>query len=152
MAVSFGAAIVVNLLLYREWGAFTLGAASSVCGLLMFLISAAWLGVLRFSLALLAVLLPGAAVAGVAGYALSGSGFLRLAGSCTAILLVWLGYVALVPSLRRQFLSGVLAKLRKKGPEAGNSADLEDTVVLSLDDTVVLNLDPGGQNTNASRR
>jgi peptidoglycan biosynthesis protein MviN/MurJ (putative lipid II flippase) len=116
-AVSFSAAIAVNLLLYRYWGAFTLGAASSVCGLLMFVIAARWLGVLRFSMGLLVVLAPGAAAAGLAGYALQGRGFFALAASCTAILLVWTGYVALVPSLRQRFLSGILAKL-KRGPKA----------------------------------
>ena len=116
MAVSFSAAIAVNLLLYRYWGAFTLGAASSVGGVLMFVISAWWLGVLRFSTVLLATLVPGAVAAAASGYALSGPGVLRLAASCTATLLVWTGYVAVVPSLRRTFLSGVLRKL-KRAPE-----------------------------------
>jgi putative peptidoglycan lipid II flippase len=156
MAVSFGASIAVNLLMYRHWGAFTLGAAASVCGLLTFLLSAWRLGILGFSLGLLAALSPGALVAGVAGWALSGPGLLRLTASCLAVLAIWFGYVALVPSLRRSFLSGVLAKLRR-GPEAGGPG-LEDTVVLNLDDTVVLNLDDtvvlnrGGQNTNVPRR
>ncbi|WP_213450965.1 lipid II flippase MurJ [Rhizomonospora bruguierae] len=107
MAVSFSAAVAVNLLLYRYWGAFTIGAASSVCGVLMFLLSAHWLGVLRFCAGLLATLLPGAAAAGAVGYALRGTGFVRLAVSCAAILLVWGVYVTAVPSLRERFLSGL---------------------------------------------
>lgn len=126
MAVSFSAAIAVNLLLYRHWGAFTLGAASSVCGLLMFVISAWWLGVLRFSLGLLAMLLPGAAAAAAAGYALSGPGVVRLAASCAATLLVWIGYVAVIPGLRRAFLSGVLRKL-KRVPEQDTTTTVRST-------------------------
>jgi putative peptidoglycan lipid II flippase len=121
-AIAFGAAIVVNLLLYRYWGAFTLGAASSVCGLLLFLISARWLGVLRFSLGLIAALLPGVVAAGVVGWALSGTGILRLAASCTAIGLVWIGYVAAVPKLRRTFLTAFLRRLRRTPDPAKDEA------------------------------
>lgn len=111
MALSFGIPIAVNLLLYRQWGAFTIGAASSIGGVLMFLISARWLSVLGYSTRLLALALPGAAVAAVAGYLLAGAGPLRLIASCVAILLIWVGYVTAVPSLRRTFLSFVLKKL-----------------------------------------
>ncbi|MFG3701483.1 lipid II flippase MurJ [Micromonospora sp. NPDC047620] len=111
MAISFGVPIGINLLMYRHWGAFTLGAASSVGGLLMFIASAAWLRVLGFSTRLLAIALPGAAAAAAVGYLLSGPGLLRLAASCAAILLVWALYVAAVPQLRRTFLSFLLKKL-----------------------------------------
>lgn len=118
MAASFSAAIAVNLLAYRHWGAFTLGAASSVCGLLMFVIAARWLGILRFSLGLLAALAPGAAAAAAIGYALRGPGPVRLVASCAGILVVWFCYVAMVPRLRRRFLSGLVRTLRR-GPRDG---------------------------------
>ncbi|WP_444950129.1 lipid II flippase MurJ [Micromonospora ureilytica] len=117
MAVSFGIPIAVNLLLYKHWGAFTIGAASSLSGLLMFLISARLLSVLGFSMRLLAVGLPGAAAAAAAGYLLAGPGLLRLIASCVAILLIWFGYVAAVPQLRRTFLSFVLKKLGRGADE-----------------------------------
>ena len=117
MAASFLAAIAVNLLLYRYWGAFTLGAASSLCGLIMFVVAARWLGVLRYSLARLAGLAPGAAVAGLAGYLLAGPGLVRLVASCAAILVVWVAYVVAVPSLRHAYLAGVLDRLRRRGHE-----------------------------------
>ncbi|WP_030487217.1 lipid II flippase MurJ [Micromonospora chokoriensis] len=125
MAVSFGVPIAVNLLLYKQWGAFTIGAASSVGGLLMFLISARLLSVLGFSMRLLTIALPGAAAAAAAGYLLAGPGLLRLAASCVAILLIWVGYVAVVPQLRRTFLSFVLKKLGR-GVDETPQADLAE--------------------------
>ncbi|WP_410813286.1 lipid II flippase MurJ [Micromonospora sp. 067-2] len=125
MAVSFGIPIAFNLLLYKHWGAFTIGAASSVGGVLMFLISARLLSVLGFSMRLLAIALPGAATAAAAGYLLAGPGLLRLIASCVAILLIWVGYVAAVPQLRRTFLSFVLKKLGR-GADETPQADLVD--------------------------
>jgi peptidoglycan biosynthesis protein MviN/MurJ (putative lipid II flippase) len=116
MALSFSAAAGLNLLLYRHWGAFTLGVASSVCGLIMFIVSAHRLSVLRFSMGLLAALLPGAVAAAAAGYFLSGPGLMRLVASCAAILLVWALYVATVPPIRRTFLAGVLDRLKQRSP------------------------------------
>ncbi|WP_433293064.1 lipid II flippase MurJ [Actinoplanes sp. CA-030573] len=113
-AAAFGSAILVNLLLYRFWGAFTLGAASSICGLLMFALSAHWLGVLRFSLVRLAELAPGAALAGVTGWLLAGDGIVRLVASCAAIGVLFLGYVAAVPPLRHAYLDSFLRRLRRK--------------------------------------
>ena len=144
MAVSFGASIAVNYGLYRSWGAFTLGAAASVNGLLQFLLAARLLRVLRYSLGLLAALLPGAIVAGGVGWLLSGTGFLRLAASCAAIGLIWLGYVAAFPSLRRTFLDAFLRKLKRTPePKAQPNPDLEDTQVIETDPaaTVVMRSD-----------
>ncbi|GIG91367.1 lipid II flippase MurJ [Plantactinospora endophytica] len=112
MAVSYAVAAGLNLLLYRHWGAFTLGAAASVGGLLMFLVSARLLGVLGYSLRLLGALLPGTVAAGALGYLLAGPGLPRLVGSCVGILLVWVGYAALVPALRRTFLASIWARAR----------------------------------------
>ncbi|GAB3506928.1 lipid II flippase MurJ [Phytohabitans suffuscus] len=114
MAISFGASVAVNLLLYRYWGPFTIGAAASVCGVLTFAISAWCLRILRYSLGLVAMLLPGTVVATGVGYLLSGPGFLRLAASSAAILAIFGLYVCGVPHLRRTFLSGLLARLRKR--------------------------------------
>ncbi|MEE6263828.1 lipid II flippase MurJ [Plantactinospora sonchi] len=112
-AVSFGAAAAVNLLLFRHWGPFTLGAAASVGGLLMFLLSARLLGVLGYSARLIAALLPGAVLAALAGYLLAGPGILRLLVSCVGILLVWVGYAAVVPGVRRTFLVGIWDRARQ---------------------------------------
>ncbi|MEO3748132.1 lipid II flippase MurJ [Plantactinospora sp. B5E13] len=112
-AVSFAAAAGVNLLLFRHWGPFTLGAAASVGGLLMFLLSARLLGVLGYSARLIAVLLPGAVLAGLTGYLLAGPGILRLLASGLGILLVWVGYAAVVPGVRRTFLVGIWARARQ---------------------------------------
>ncbi|MFY1691962.1 lipid II flippase MurJ [Plantactinospora sp. WMMB782] len=111
MAISYTAAAGLNLLLFRHWGALTLGVAASVGGLLMFLVSARLLGVLGFSLKLAAALLPGTVAAGALGYLLAGPGLLRLVASCLGILLVWVGYAALLPGLRRTFLLGIWARL-----------------------------------------
>ncbi|MEV1288027.1 lipid II flippase MurJ [Micromonospora sp. NPDC049679] len=113
MALSFSVPMGLNLLLYRHWGAFTLGAAASVGGLLMFIASARWLAVLRFSLGLIVVLLPGVLAAIAAGYFLSGPGVLRLAASSAAILVVWMLYIAVVPQLRRTFLSSILERFKQ---------------------------------------
>ncbi|MET8123567.1 lipid II flippase MurJ [Micromonospora sp. NPDC005189] len=126
MALSFGIPIAFNLLLYKQWGAFTIGAASSLGGVLMFLISARLLSVLGFSMRLLAIALPGAAAAAAAGYLLAGPGLLRLIASCVAILLIWVGYVAAVPQLRRTFLSFVLKKLGRGADETSQ----EDLVAI----------------------
>ncbi|MEQ4300138.1 lipid II flippase MurJ [Plantactinospora sp. B6F1] len=115
MAVSYTAAAALNLLLFRHWGAFTLGAAASVGGLLMFLVSARLLGVLGYCLRLLVTLLPGSVAAAGLGYLLAGPGLPRLVGSCAGILLVWLGSAALVPALRRTYLVGVWARVRGLG-------------------------------------
>jgi len=130
MAVSFSAATAVNLLLYRYWGAFTLGAASSVGGVLMFVTAARQLGVLRFSLGLLAALLPGAATAAAAGFVLRGSGVVHLAASCSATLLVWIGYLIAVPALRRTYLCDLLRKLKRE-TDTGTTAT-EDTAIAAV--------------------
>jgi peptidoglycan biosynthesis protein MviN/MurJ (putative lipid II flippase) len=129
--IAFGSAIIVDLALYRYWGAFTLGAASSICGLLMFAISAQWLGVLKFSLVKLAELVPGAVLAGGVGWLLAGDGFLRLFASCAAIGIIWLGYVAAVPSLRRTHLDTFLARLRRKPPSDTPDTEADPTAVRS---------------------
>lgn len=116
MALSFSAAIAVNLTMYRYWGPFTLGAASSICGLLMFVVSAHLLGMLRHTLTLIAYLLPGAAAAATIGYSLRGSGFLSLIVSSVVVLVVWLGYVAVVPKLRSIFLSRILERFKQEVP------------------------------------
>jgi Uncharacterized membrane protein, putative virulence factor len=112
--VSFAAAAVVNLLLFRQWGPATIGVAASIGGLLMFLISARLLGVLGFSCRLIMLLLPGAALAAVPGYLLAGPGVLRLLASTLSILLIWLGYAALLPGPRRTFLVGLQARLASR--------------------------------------
>lgn len=138
MCLSFAVAICLNLLLFRYWGAFTLGVSASVGGLVMFLASARALAMLRFSLGLLAVLLPGVVASSVAGYLLSGSGVVRLAASSTGILLVWAAYVALVPKLRQAFLSGIWARIdrisnsRKQSEQAG--AAIHGGPVLAISD------------------
>jgi putative peptidoglycan lipid II flippase len=104
-ALSFSAALGLNLSLYRYWGAFTLGAAASFGGLVLLVASAESLAVLGFVLRSLAALMPGVVVAGSAGYYLAGPGPARLAVSCAAIVGLWCGYVAAVPGLRRDYLS-----------------------------------------------
>ncbi|MFY1670464.1 lipid II flippase MurJ [Plantactinospora sp. WMMB334] len=113
MAVSCAAAIVTNLLLFRHWGAITLGVAASVGGLLTFVLSARLLGVLGDCLRLIVVLLPGAAGAAGLGYLLAGPGLPRLIASTAAILLVWIGYPVLVPGLRRTLLSAFWSRARQ---------------------------------------
>jgi peptidoglycan biosynthesis protein MviN/MurJ (putative lipid II flippase) len=113
MAVTFSTAMILNLSLYRYWGAFTLGAAASVGGLIMLVASARALGILRFTSGLLAALAPGAMAAAGMGFLLSGPGILRLALSCTGTLVVWLLYIVLVPQLRRSFLMTVWARFKK---------------------------------------
>lgn len=113
MAVSCAAAAAANLLLFRHWGAVTLGVAASVGGLLTFVLSARLLGVLGHTLRLGAALLPAAAGAAGLGYLLAGPGLPRLFASVGAILLVWIGYAALVPRLRRTFLAAFWTRARQ---------------------------------------
>jgi putative peptidoglycan lipid II flippase len=108
---AFGANIAVNLIFYRQWGPVTIGLASSVCGVVMFAGGAIALGTLRFSLSYLGLLAPGALAAGWVGTLLGGPSVANLATSCTAMAVVLLGYMAVVPPLR-QSLSDVLARLR----------------------------------------
>jgi peptidoglycan biosynthesis protein MviN/MurJ (putative lipid II flippase) len=103
--LSFSAALIANLALYRIWGAFTLGAAASLGGLVLSVTAARSLEIIRFTGRLLATLAPGAAVAGLAGWLLNGPGPAHLAVSATAILAVWLLYLAAVPPLRAALLS-----------------------------------------------
>ena len=119
MSVSFSAAAGLNLLLFRHWGAFTLGAAASIGGLLMLVVSAAMLGVFRFTLRLAADLVPGAVVAGVLGYLIAGPGMVRLVGSAVGTLLVWVAYAAVMPRLRRTFLLPVWARASSLVPARG---------------------------------
>jgi putative peptidoglycan lipid II flippase len=107
MVLSFASAIAVNLLLFRQWGAFTLGAAASICGLVMVVASAWALGILRFSAGVLTIMAPGALLAGVAGYAAAGPGWIRLILSVTAVFAVWIGYAMAVPQLRQPLLATI---------------------------------------------
>lgn len=125
MAVSFGASVAVNLLLYRYWGPFTIGAAASVCGVLTFAIAAWCLRILRYCLVLIALLAPGAAAATGVGYLLSGPGLVRLVASCAAILVIFGLYVVAVPHLRRTFVAGLLARLRRTPPPSDGAAAAE---------------------------
>ncbi|HEX6501471.1 MAG TPA: lipid II flippase MurJ [Micromonosporaceae bacterium] len=148
MMVSFGVPMLMNLSLYRYWGAFTIGASASFGGLVMFVASARALGVLRFSLRLLASLAPAALAAGAVGYLLSGPGLPRLAASAAATLTVWVVAVAAVPGLRRTFLSGVVARLREMipGRKRRTIADVlnEPTVVLQVTGPMVADAGTGG--------
>lgn len=112
MALSFSVAAAVNLLLYREWGPFTLGAAASAGGVVMFVAAAFALGILRDCVRLLAALLPGVAAAAYVGHVLSGSGPVRLASSAAGILMVWAVFGAVVPGVRRTFVSQLRAMMR----------------------------------------
>jgi peptidoglycan biosynthesis protein MviN/MurJ (putative lipid II flippase) len=118
--LSFAIAAAVNLVMWRYWGPFTLGLASAITGVVMFVGAAVSLGVMRHCLRLLALLAPGALAAVAAGWLLAGDGVLRLIASCAAIGLVWLAYVMCVPSLRGVFLarvwSRVAARFRKPRP------------------------------------
>lgn len=113
MCLSFSVAACLNLVLYRHMGAFTIGVSASVGGIVMFVASAHVLGVLRFSLGLLTVSLPGVIAGTVAGYLLSGPGVIRLLAASAAILLVWTMYVAVVPPLRRRFLAAIFKRIRR---------------------------------------
>jgi peptidoglycan biosynthesis protein MviN/MurJ (putative lipid II flippase) len=117
-AASFAAAAALNLMAYRQLGALTLGLATSVCGLIMFVFAAQALSVLRFSVMLLALMAPGAVVAGVAGHLLAGPGVGRLILSTSAICTLWLAYVFAVPSLRRSMMSGVKSWRRPRQAHA----------------------------------
>jgi putative peptidoglycan lipid II flippase len=113
MAMTFLTAMILNLSLYRYWGAFTLGAAASIGGLIMLVASTRALGILRFTSGLLAALLPGAAAAAVVGFLLSGPGVMRLAASCVGIIAVWLLYIVVVPQLRNAFMTTIWARLTR---------------------------------------
>jgi putative peptidoglycan lipid II flippase len=117
-ALSFGAAIAINLLLYRQWGAFTIGAASTACGIIMFLAAALALKQLRFCVFWLLRLAPGAAAAGLAGYLTAGSSLGRMIVSCAAIAAVWVLYVAIFAQAR-QLMADVLRKILRR-PKSGD--------------------------------
>lgn len=113
--LSFGIAATVNLVMWRYWGPFTLGLASAVTGVVMFMGAAVSLRIMRYCLGLLAMLAPGIVGAVAAGWVLAGDGLLRLAASGTVIGLVWLAYVLLVPSLRDAFVAGLWSKIVRRG-------------------------------------
>jgi putative peptidoglycan lipid II flippase len=110
---SFGSGIAVNLIFYRHWGPLTIGIASSVCGLVMFVASATALGILRFALGYLGVLAPGVLLAGAVGEVLAGRSLIHLVASCAAMAVVLIGYIAAVPRLRGVLRSSVLERLRR---------------------------------------
>ncbi|WP_170208639.1 lipid II flippase MurJ [Micromonospora pisi] len=113
--LSFGIAATVNLVMWRYWGPFTLGLASAIGGVVMFVGAALSLRIMRHCLGLMAVAAPGALGAAAAGWLLADDGLLRLAASCSVIGLVWLAYVMLVPNLRSAFISGVWSKVASRG-------------------------------------
>ncbi|UWP83030.1 lipid II flippase MurJ [Dactylosporangium fulvum] len=113
--LSFGIAATVNLVMWRFWGPITIGVASSITGLVMF-VGAAWsLGIMRHCLRLLALLAPGIVGAVAAGWLLAGDGILRLIASCTAIGLIWLTYIVCVPRFRHVFVVRVWSKVAARG-------------------------------------
>jgi putative peptidoglycan lipid II flippase len=118
--LSFGIAAGVNLVMWRFWGPITLGVASTIGGLVMFVGSAVSLGIMRHCLRLIALLSPGIVGAVAAGWLLAGDGLLRLIASCTVISLIWLGYVMSVPSFRRV----VVARFRSKVAAPGQTSPL----------------------------
>ncbi|MFC7274529.1 murein biosynthesis integral membrane protein MurJ [Paractinoplanes rhizophilus] len=121
--LSFGIAATVNLVMWRYTGPFTLGLASAVGGVVMFVGAAVSLKIVRHSLGLLVLLAPGIAGATAAGWLLAGDGLVRLAGSCALIGLVWLGYVMLVPSLRAAFVTGLWSRIAKRDQKASPAGE-----------------------------
>ncbi len=129
--LSFGLAAAVNLVMWRYAGPVTLGLASAIGGVVMFMGAALSLRIMRHCLGLLAMLAPGVLAAAAAGWLLAGDGLLRLAASGTAIGLIWVAYVMLVPSLRGAFVAGVWSKIvarGRKSPPGEDPPTLELTV------------------------
>lgn len=109
--LSFGAAAVVNLVMWRYWGPVTIGVAATVASLVMLVGSALSLHLIRQLVRPLSLLAPAVVATVVVGWALAGDGLLRTAASCAAIGLVWSGYTVLVPSLRRVVVTELWMKV-----------------------------------------
>ncbi|WP_157631796.1 lipid II flippase MurJ [Catelliglobosispora koreensis] len=131
MATSFITAIGMNLALYKHWGAFTIGAAYSVCGIIMLLASAWALSVGRFTVRLLCLLSPGVLLTGLAGSAASGPGLARLLLSCIAVAVVFIGYCIAIPGLR-SYLTAVLdSRMPRSGGKHRRATRLPDPTTLA---------------------